>query len=159
MKNLKIIILITSLFIIDQISKIIVVNTINLGNKITIIKNFFNITYTKNYGAAFGIFEGKIFLIIIISILLFAYLIYELKKNKDKKVLVISISLIVGGLLGNLTDRIFLGYVRDFLDFNILGYNYPIFNLSDTFIVIGAVIFTIELIREEINGKERKRNK
>jgi len=145
------------LFIIDQISKILVIKYIDINNSIELIKNFFYLTYTHNTGAAFSILMGKrIFLILIAVVILIAIFNY-LRKNKiESKVEKIAFSLVIGGSIGNLLDRIVRGYVIDFLDFKIFGYNFPIFNLADTFIVIGVfLLLIITLTRKEVKHDNR----
>lgn len=136
--------------LIDQISKIIISNILTKGKSIEVIKSFFYLTYTHNEGAAFSILLGKRIFLILIAIIIIALLIYYIKKNKiEGRLNKISLSLIIGGAFGNLIDRIVRGYVIDFLDFKIFNYNYPIFNLADTFIVIGVILLIIEMIRKE----------
>lgn len=152
--------MLVSLFIIllvfaDQISKVLITNNIELYGKVNIIPNFFNLTYTKNFGAAFGILEGKRVFFLIITILVLGYLIYELIKNIYKKLYSCSLILIISGIIGNFIDRLLFGFVRDFLDFKIFGYDAAIFNLADSFIVIGVIIFLISIILEEKNESKR----
>ncbi len=138
-----------SLFIIilDQIVKMIISSKMLVNSSITIIKDFFNITYVKNIGAAFSILSGGRFLLIIIA-LIAIYIIYKLLvKNKNlNKINIINYSLLIGGIIGNLIDRIIRGYVVDYLDFTIFNYNFPIFNIADICIVISCIllIFTIK---------------
>jgi len=142
---------------IDQISKVLVVKLIDINSSIELIKNFFYLTYTHNTGAAFSILMGKrIFLILIAVVILIAIFNY-LRKNKiESKVEKIAFSLVIGGSIGNLLDRIVRGYVIDFLDFKIFGYNFPIFNLADTFIVIGVfLLLIITLTRKEVKHDNR----
>ena len=136
--------------LIDQISKIIISNILTNNKSIEVIKSFFYLTYTHNEGAAFSILLGKRIFLILIAIIIIALLIYYIKKNKiEGRLNKMSLSLIIGGAFGNLIDRIVRGYVIDFLDFKIFNYNYPIFNLADTFIVIGVILLIIEMIRKE----------
>lgn len=133
------------LLCIDQISKILVVNLLTKTDSITIIKNFFYLTYINNDGAAFSILVGKRIFLILIAVLAIVMLIRYIKKNNiQNKLELVSISLIIGGSLGNLMDRVVRGYVIDFLDFKIFNYNFPIFNLADTFIVIGVFLLIIK---------------
>lgn len=144
------------LFIVDQISKIITVKLININQSIEIIKNFFYLTYTHNTGAAFSILTGQRILLILIATIILIILFNYIRKNKVKeKIDILAFSLIIGGSLGNLIDRIVRGYVVDFLDFKIFGYNFPIFNLADTFIVIGVFLLLITTIRKEHNNDNR----
>jgi len=144
------------LFIIDQISKILVIKYIDINNSIELIKNFFYLTYTHNEGAAFSILTGQRIFLILIAITILVILFNYIRKNKIKnKVETVAFSLIIGGSLGNLIDRIVRGYVVDFLDFKILGYNYPIFNIADTFIVVGVFLLLILTFRKEQNRDSR----
>ena len=144
------------LFLIDQISKLLVVKLIDINNPIEIIKNFFYLTYTHNTGAAFSILTGQRIFLIVIAIIILIILFNYLRKNKiERKVDKIAFSLIIGGSLGNLLDRIVRGYVIDFIDVKIFGYNFPVFNLADTFIVIGVILLLITLTRKEENNDNR----
>lgn len=145
------------LSIIDQISKILVVKLIDINNSVKIITNFFYLTYTNNTGAAFSILTGQRILLILIAVVILIILINYIRKNKVKeKMEIISFSLIIGGSIGNLIDRIVRGYVVDFLDFKIFGYNFPVFNLADTFIVVGVFLLLIVTFRKERSNDSRK---
>lgn len=138
------------LLCIDQISKLLVVNLLTKTSSITIIKNFFYLTYINNDGAAFSILVGKRILLILVAILVIILLLHYIKKNNiQNRLEIISLSLILGGSLGNLMDRVVRGYVIDFLDFKIFNYNFPIFNLADTFIVIGVFLLLLKELRKE----------
>lgn len=146
------------LLCIDQISKLLVVNLLTKTDSITIIKNFFYLTYINNDGAAFSILVGKRIFLILIAVLVIVMLIRYIKKNNIRnKLELVSISLIIGGSLGNLMDRVVRGYVIDFLDFKIFNYNFPIFNLADTFIVIGVFLLLLKEIRKENNLDSRNK--
>lgn len=137
------------LIFLDQISKIIISLNFRLNEKVEVINNFFYITLKNNTGAAFSILEGKRLFFVLISVVFFV-IIYFLYKKETKKIEKISYILITGGLIGNLIDRIIYGYVIDFIDLNIFGYEFAIFNLADIFIVIGSAIYIIQIIREEL---------
>lgn len=146
------------LLCIDQISKLLVVNLLTKTNSITIIKNFFYLTYINNDGAAFSILVGKRIFLILIAVLVIVMLIRYIKKNNiQNKLELVSLALIIGGSLGNLMDRVVRGYVIDFLDFKIFNYNFPIFNLADTFIVIGVFLLLLKEIRKENNLDSRNK--
>ena len=146
------------LLCIDQISKLLVVNLLTKTDSITIIKNFFYLTYINNDGAAFSILVGKRIFLILIAVLVIVMLISYIKKNNiQNKLELVSISLIIGGSLGNLMDRVVRGYVIDFLDFKLFNYNFPIFNLADTFIVIGVILLLLKEIRKENNLDSRNK--
>ncbi|MDY5996755.1 MAG: signal peptidase II [Bacilli bacterium] len=146
------------LLCIDQISKLLVVNLLTKTNSITIIKNFFYLTYINNDGAAFSILVGKRIFLILIAVLVIVMLIRCIKKNNiQNKLELVSLALIIGGSLGNLMDRLVRGYVIDFLDFKLFNYNFPIFNLADTFIVIGVFLLLLKEIRKENNLDSRNK--
>lgn len=139
------------LFLIDQISKLLVVKLIDINSSIELIKNFFYLTYTHNTGAAFSILTGQRILLILIAVIILVLIFNYLIKNKvEGKLDRLVFSLIIGGSLGNLIDRIIRGYVVDFIEVKIFGYNFPIFNLADTFIVIGVfLLLIITITRKE----------
>ena len=116
-----------------------------LGNtKIYIINNFFYLIFTKNNGAAFSMMSGRQFTLILIALLALIYIIYYIKKYNVKN---IGYSFLVGGIIGNLLDRMIYGYVIDFIGIDIFKYHFPIFNIADIFIVVGA--FFILLVGEK----------
>lgn len=140
----------TIFFLIDISSKYIISKIVTLGNSIDIIKDFLRISYVKNTGAAFSILDGNTLLVTIIGIVIIIMIIWYLYKNKVNKMIdKIGYSLILGGSIGNLFDRVCYGYVRDFIDIQIREYNYPIFNLADSFIVIGVILLLISAWRDK----------
>lgn len=127
--------------LLDQISKALVAGYIPLGQSVTVIDNLLFFTYTHNTGVAFGMFQGAFWLFIPITIIISAALVWWLIKHRPAHILMrISAGLILAGGIGNLIDRIFLGYVRDFIHVNI---NFAIFNAADSFVVIGAILLGI----------------
>ena len=132
-------------FVIDQLSKILIINNVALNKSINIIPNFFSLTYVRNEGAAFSLLDGAVWFFIIIAFI-FLYLIKDKNLSKFE---IITYSLLIGGILGNLIDRIIYGYVIDFLSFIIFGYNFAIFNFADTFIVISVVLLIILTFKEK----------
>ena len=144
----KIILFSLIIFIIDQFIKLFIGFGIDLNSSITIFKNFFYISNVHNYGAAFSILYGNRIFLIIVSLFALVSIYYFLLKNKKFQWFnIIVYSLLIGGILGNLFDRIIYGYVVDYLDFYIFGYNYPIFNLADMCIVCSAVLLVISTLR------------
>lgn len=146
-KYLYIILFVIGLVFIDQISKLLVVNYLN--NEIVLINNFFSLEYVKNTGAAFGYFSGNIFLLIIVTIGLIIYLISELKNNIDKKLNVIFTLLIIAGAIGNLIDRVFRGFVVDFISFILFNNQMPVFNIADIFVTCGVLGLIFVMFKEE----------
>ena len=140
-------------FLIDFFSKQIITKVIELGQSIKVINNFFYITLAHNKGAAWSILEDQRILLLIITV--FALYLINKYMNKEKltKLECLSYGMIIGGIFGNLLDRVLLGYVIDFLDFKLFGYDYPIFNLADTFIVVGIILMIIISIRKDQNER------
>lgn len=130
-------------FIIDQVTKVIISSLIGYEESITIIKNFFSLTNVNNNGAAFSILQNKTALLVILGIVCVLLLIKMMAETKQTKFSNLSYGLLMGGVLGNLCDRIFLSSVRDFLKFDIFGYKFPVFNLADAFIVVGVIFLII----------------
>ena len=147
---------VTILVILDQYVKNLVVLNIEMGKRIPLIKDFFSLTYVRNYGAGFSILQNEtrfLTILSIVAILILSYMLIKAKKNDT--VSIISYILIISGALGNLIDRIRLGFVVDFLDFIILGYDYPVFNLADSYITVGCFILIIMVILESKNAKNK----
>ena len=141
MKKIGIISLIV--IIIDRILKVLVTNNFVLDARNKIIDGFFYITNCHNEGAAFSLFSGNVLFLIFITLIVLFLIYRTINKENVNKIGVLAYGLLLGGILGNLYDRIFYGYVIDYLDFNILGYNYPIFNFADMCIVIGIILILI----------------
>ncbi|HOJ09043.1 MAG TPA: signal peptidase II [Clostridiales bacterium] len=139
---IAIIILITAA---DQVSKYIVIKSVETGQLIPVINNFFYITYHENAGAAWGILQNKRYIFIFLTIVISIVMIYVLFKTKDK-MLKLALSFVLGGAMGNLIDRIIKGSVADFLDFYFGKYNFPTFNVADSFVVIGTIILAVYLL-------------
>lgn len=147
-----ILILSTLLMFIDQLIKYFVIHNLELYKSIKLIPNFFYITFVKNDGAAFSILRGNRWLLIAIGIIALMFMIKLIIMDKKiTKLDVVSYSLVIGGILGNLVDRVLYGSVIDYLDFYLLGYNAPVFNFADSCIVIGAIIIICVLIKEGNN--------
>lgn len=146
--------------LIDQGSKILITNTINLGNRIQIIPSFFNLTYVRNTGAAWSILEGYRMPLILISILaiILAYF-FMIKDKKIEKIEEIGYGILLGGILGNLIDRIFFGYVIDFFHFILGSYEFPIFNVADIGIVIGTCIVVFIMLKEDFYANKSRNGK
>lgn len=147
-KNMIIgIVIIIILIIIDQVTKYITRHTLE-NNSIVVIKNFFNLTYVKNTGGAWGVLGGKLWLFIIITLVALGGMFYFFKDFDLKSNILFSIALclLIAGAIGNFIDRLFIGYVTDFLDFNIFGYDFPVFNVADICITLGVIALLIKLL-------------
>lgn len=141
------------IIVIDVISKIFISS--NNINQI-IIPNFFSISFVKNTGAAFSLLEGYKFLFIILAIVAVIYICKTYINEKLNKLQQISIILLISGIVGNLIDRIIYGYVIDFLSFKFGSYFFPVFNIADMCITIGAGLLIIDLIRGETNDNKSR---
>ena len=150
------IIIIIAVLAADQLSKILLTPMIPLNESVTVINNFFYLTFIKNEGASFGILQGsQVFFIIVTSIVLVAAAVFMVKSRKTQSLfLKITLSLIIGGALGNFIDRILYAYVRDFLDFHAIGFPW-IFNVADACLVVGSILLGIYIIfiYKESDGK------
>ena len=144
-------------FIVDLISKQVLFRVLELGKSVKVIKNFFYITLAHNDGAAFSILRDKQILLIIITVIALFFIYKRMNKETMDKLEGFAFSMITGGILGNLLDRIVYNYVIDFIDFKIFGYDFPVFNLADTFIVIGVILLIIKTIKESIDEHRSKR--
>ena len=158
--------IVISLFLIavDQMTKIYVHSHFELGESITVIPGFFNFTYVRNLGAAFGIFTDSpetfrhIFFLSIplVAVAIIVFFIYGLPESESVQVM--ALSSIAGGAIGNYIDRIQHGYVIDFLDVHYQNiYNWPVFNIADSAIVVGVGVLTVLMIQEYIEEKKKKK--
>ena len=142
-KKTKIMLSIAALVVVlDQFTKFLVKNNLQLGDSIPLIKNIFHLTYVTNTGSAFGLFKNLNVFFVIFSIIVIFVIFYYLRQIKKKERLVIySIGLLLGGTIGNLIDRIAYGAVIDFIDFKI----WPVFNVADSAVTISIVMLIILL--------------
>lgn len=141
MKKIGIISLIV--IIIDRILKVLVTNNFALNVRNKIIDGFFYITNCHNEGAAFSLFSGNVLFLIFITLIVLFLIYRTINKENVNKIGILAYGLLLGGILGNLYDRIFYGYVIDYLDFRIFNFNFAIFNLADAAIVIGAILLIV----------------
>lgn len=151
-ENWKKILIISIILILDIITKLFFE-----GKFIDVINGFFSFNSSHNTGAAFSIFSGNVWLLIAFTIVfLIIMTVYDIKFKSNSKLYMLSISFIFGGALGNLFDRIFLGYVRDFISFDFI--NFPIFNVADIFLTIGTILLIIYLLFVSKGEKNVKNN-
>nr|WP_245805848.1 signal peptidase II [Bacillus alkalicellulosilyticus] len=145
------------IIVLDQITKWYIVKSMELGERITIIENVLYITSHRNKGAAFGILQGQMWFFYIVTIIVIVFLIYYIQKEaKKSRFLGISLGLLLGGAIGNFIDRVFRGEVVDFIDTYIITYDFPIFNVADSALVIGVGLMMIKFIDEERKAKRSK---
>ena len=131
--------------LIDQISKILVDCLMNLGENISIIPTFFSFRYIRNTGAAWGMFSNNTIVLAVISLIFLYFVIKYVNETKDmNKLNVISFGFIIGGIVGNLIDRLLRSFVIDFFSFNIFGYDFPVFNVADILIVVAVILLVVD---------------
>lgn len=138
------IILFVILLLLDQFTKYIIEQSFYLYESIPIIEDLFNLTYVENRGIAFGLFQGKLNIISVLTVLaIIGIFVYVLKERKDLSMLEkISYTLILSGAVGNMADRIFRGFVIDMLDFR--GIWSFVFNLADVWINLGVALLLLD---------------
>lgn len=133
-----------AVLIIDQYTKALAVSKLKAAS-VPVINDFFHLTYVENTGAAFGMFKnGNMVFILLTSIILLGIIVAFAVVRPREKLVKISAGLIMGGAAGNIADRIFRGFVVDFLDFRAISF--PVFNVADSCVVIGAVLICAYLI-------------
>jgi len=130
--------------IIDLYTKALAVSKLKEVS-VPLINDVLHFTYVENTGAAFGIFKnGNVFFVIVSILILAVIATFLIKCKPSQRMVKIAAGLVVGGALGNLYDRIFRGFVVDFIDFRLI--NYPVFNIADCCIVCGAILFAVWVI-------------
>lgn len=144
------------MLVLDQLSKIWIDTHMNLYQSIPVIPGF-NITYVRNYGAAFSFLSDaggwqRWFFAILAASISIGIVIWMKKLKEDERLSAISLSLILGGAIGNLIDRVAYGYVIDFLDVYYKTHHWPVFNIADSAITVGVAI----MFYESFTQKERE---
>ncbi len=129
----------------DQLTKSLIVHSYALGETRRIIGGVLNFHYIQNKGAAWGILSDSRWVFIAVTAVLLLILPYFLYKYRKVHVMFgLSLSLIIGGAIGNMIDRVFLGYVTDFIEVAFI--NFPVFNIADSCVTVGAVMMFIYLV-------------
>ena len=141
------IIILLLIILFDQVTKMILIN-----QNITIIPNFLSFNYTQNTGVAFNIGTNNIITIIIINVIIIGLIIKFIKDNDLNIGALISLFIVLAGGISNLIDRIFRGFVIDFIDVNI--FNFPNFNIADICIVLGIVFLIFIIIKLTIKKEK-----
>ena len=136
-----------ALVILDQVTKVLVINFFNLYDSVALLP-IINLTFVVNYGFAFGLLNNPSLNQLLVSLVILAiilYFLYLLIKTQDK-VFQLTLTLILAGALGNFIDRIFRGFVIDFIDIYIGKYHWPAFNIADSCITVGFVVLMINIL-------------
>ena len=145
--NLTLFFLFLILVILDQVTKALVINFFNLYDSVALLP-MINLTFVVNYGFAFGLLNNPSLNQILVSLVILAiiiYFLYLLIKTQDK-IFQLTLTLILAGALGNFIDRIFRGFVIDFIDIYIGKYHWPAFNIADSCITLGFVVLMINIL-------------
>ncbi len=139
-------------FLIDFLSKQLVISFLKIDQSIRLIPDFFYLTYVRNTGVAFSLLEGNLLFIVVMTCIIMGMIIQYLRVNQPNRWNSICYGMILGGALGNLLDRLVYGFVIDFLDFRVGPYQFPIFNFADVMVVVGVfLLFIVEM--KESRGK------
>lgn len=140
----------------DQLTKYVAVLKLAQVRTLPLIPEVFHLTYVENSGAGFGIFQNFTWLLAAFSAVVAAILIgYVLWKKPKHPCLFAALTFLCGGALGNLVDRIRLGYVVDFLDFTLI--DFPVFNVADCFVTVGAILLAVYIIWFSEDGKNTEK--
>ena len=136
--------------VIDQASKYLVTRTMSLHDSEPVLGNFFRLTYIHNPGAAFGLNIGSPLVHTIVSIVALSILVYLFwTMPRENRLLRFALTLVLGGALGNIIDRLYLGEVIDFFDFGIATLRWPIFNFADSFVTVGIFLLALGYTRQK----------
>ena len=145
--------------ILDQVSKLLIVEYLDPTEPFVIIKGIFRFTYVENDGAAFGMLDDHRWVFMLLSVIgIAALLVYLWKFAPQSRLSNTAIAFIIGGGIGNMIDRVRLGYVIDFIDF----YAFPgawkwVFNVADSFVCIGAGMLILYLVLDIIKESKQKK--
>lgn len=146
--------IIVAILVVDLVTKYVFDARLADGESIKVIPGLFNFKLVHNVGAAWGILAGRQVFLIAISLVFLAIFIFYYTKEKNKTWLLnVTMGFLIGGCIGNLFDRIFIGYVRDFIQFA-FWQSFPIFNFADAFLCIGVVLFVIYLVLYYVKGRK-----
>jgi len=144
-----------AVLLLDQWTKGIITRAFDVHQSRTVVGGLFDLTYVRNSGAAFGLFASvdssiKAIMLNSVAVLVFIVVsVYALRSSHKSVRLQVGFSLILGGAIGNLLDRVRFGYVVDFLDFSISGHHWPAFNVADSAICIGVGLLFLDMLRSE----------
>ena len=141
-------ILIIVLIVADQVTKALIAASPEQFGNLEVIHDFFYITYVKNTGAAWSMLAGQRVFLSLLAAVAIPVMIFYLNKmlKEDNKLSAVALALMIAGAAGNLIDRLMFGYVRDFLNFYIFGYDFPVFNVADIYVTCSAFLIIFLLI-------------
>lgn len=140
------------LLVVDQVTKYLVVSSLELGQSYPLIDGVFRLTYVQNDGAAFSILQGQRWFFVVITLIALVMMVFvRYKYYKQDKWMTLALAVLAAGALGNLIDRFLYGYVVDFFDFYLI--NFAVFNVADCCIVVSLVFITIMVIKKPSKDK------
>ena len=151
--------LVVAVLTVDRWTKLLIQKRFELNGSISVIDGLFNITYVRNTGVAFGIFSSisspakTVLLSVFTACAAVVVVTYSVRSPARNRLLQIALSLILGGALGNLYDRLVYSYVVDFIELYAGSYHWPSFNVADSAISIGVALLALEIIRNEAPGR------
>jgi signal peptidase II len=141
--------------VLDQITKTLIVGAFTLHESVQ-VTSFFNVVRAHNTGAAFSFLAGasgwQRWFFVVLGIAASVFIVWMLRRHPEQTLFCFAVSLILGGALGNVIDRLLHGYVVDFLDFHWAGWHFPAFNLADSAITLGAVLLILDELRRVRRG-------
>ena len=132
----------------DQLSKLAADMNMVLGQRVTLIPGFFHLTYMRNSGAAWSMLEGQMWFFYLVSVVALVLMVL-FYRNQESNWNRIALAMMIGGTIGNFIDRLCFQYVRDFLDFVIFGYDFPVFNIADCALCIGVLMIIADACMEQ----------
>ncbi|HSS45304.1 MAG TPA: signal peptidase II [Thermoanaerobaculia bacterium] len=145
--------------VLDQWTKGLITRAFDVHQSRAVIQGLFDLTYVRNTGAAFGLFasvDSSVKAVLLNSVAVLVFLVvsaYALRSSHRSVRLQVGFSLILGGAVGNLLDRVRFGYVVDFLDFGISGHHWPAFNIADSAICAGVGLLFLDMLRSEEDAR------
>ncbi len=151
-KSTIIVTIASAVFILDRLTKLAVQSKIGFEDIIPVVRGFFELTYVRNTGAAFGIMafardSFRVPFLLASTAAAIGLLVYFVRKTRDDEyLLLLALAMILGGALGNLTDRMIYGYVIDFLSFHFKEHYWPAFNVADSGITVGVALLGFDLL-------------
>ena len=150
----KHILMMAAVLLLDQLSKWGVQTSMQIDESFDVIPGFFRITYLHKTGAAWSMLEGKMVFFYLISIVFLIGMLYFYRTTDHRDRLTrIGVVLMMAGTLGNFIDRLIFQYVRDFLDFIIFGYDFPVFNVADISPCVGVGLIVLSMVLETYGGR------
>ncbi len=152
-------ILIVGLTLLDQLTKYLIFANPSAFANVEVIPGFFYITCVTNTGAAWSMLAGKRLFLTLLSAVAVIGMLYVLQRihRKGQRLSCIALTLMIAGAIGNLIDRLALGYVRDFLNFYIFGYDFPVFNVADICLSVGVCLLILASFLEPEQSASRKK--